>query len=148
MRRKRLFENMKNLYGWSISEFLPTGHFHEIESTQRNQRNKFLNFFLRTPFNNKGVYFIGCDIEYPSKIPKKTNRFPFCSDKKTIEVANFSPGKLVNKPEKYKSSGKLFIGEKITRRFFIHHRRLKFHIGHGIRFINVHTVYRFKQSPC
>ena len=31
---------MKNLYRWSMSHYLPTRDFHEIEVTKRNEKNK------------------------------------------------------------------------------------------------------------
>ena len=34
-----VFEEMTNLYGWSMSQFLPTGGFHEIDFTKKNGEN-------------------------------------------------------------------------------------------------------------
>ena len=42
---------MNNFYGWSMSEYLPTGDFHAIEFTKRNEK-LLLKSFLRTPENS------------------------------------------------------------------------------------------------
>ena len=53
----------------------------------------------------------------------------------------------INKLEKYKPTEKLSMDQTNKQRYFVHYRDLKFYIRHGIRFLNVHTVYKFKQSP-
>ena len=52
-----------------------------------------------------------------------------------------------NKPEKHKPTEKLIMDQTNKQRYFLHYRDLKFYIKHGIRILNVHTVYKFKQSP-
>ena len=38
-KRKVPYEDMNNLYGWSMSQNLPTGDFHEIEFTKRKEKS-------------------------------------------------------------------------------------------------------------
>ena len=64
--RKIVQEDMNNLYGWSMSQYLPTGDFREIKVTKSN-----LKTILRTPDNNEHGFSIECDLEYPSSIHKK-----------------------------------------------------------------------------
>ena len=52
-----------------------------------------------------------------------------------------------NKPGKYKPTEKLIMDQTSKQRYFLHYRDLNFYIRHEIRFLNVHTVYKFKQSP-
>ena len=139
--RKIVYEDMNNLYGWSMSQYLPTGDFHEIKVTKGN-----LKTILRTPDNIEHGFLIECDLEYPSSIHKKTNYFPFLPEKKTLKVEDFSPNMTTNKPEKYKPTEKLIMDQTVEQRYFLHYRDLKFYIRHGIRILNVHTVYMFKQS--
>ena len=44
--RKIAYEGMNNFYGWSVSQYLPTGDFREIKVTRSS-----LKTFLRTPGN-------------------------------------------------------------------------------------------------
>ena len=78
---------------------------------------------------------------------KKTKHFPFLPEKKSIKVEDFSPYMTINKPEKYKPTEKLIMDQTNKQRYFLHYRDLKFYLRHGIRILNVHTVYKFKQSP-
>ena len=140
--RKLVYEDMNNLYGWSMSQYLPTGDFREIKVTRSN-----LKTILRTPDNNEHGFLIECDLEYPNSIHKKTKYFPFLPEKKTIKVEDFSPYMTTNKPKKYKPTEKLIMDQTNKQRYFLHYRDLKFYIRHGIRILNVYTVYKFKQSP-
>ena len=78
---------------------------------------------------------------------KKTKYFPFLPEKKTIKIEDFSPYMTINKPEKYKPTEKLIMDQTNKQRYFLHYRDLNFYIRHGIRILNVYTVYIFKQSP-
>ena len=68
--RKIIYDDMNNLYGWSMSQYLPTGDFREIKVTRSN-----LKTILRTPDNYEHGFLIECDLEYPSSIHKKQNIF-------------------------------------------------------------------------
>ena len=140
--RKIVYEDVNNLYGWSMSQYLPTGDFSEIKVTKSN-----LKTILRTRDNNEHCFLIECDLEYPSSLHEKTKYFPFFPEKKTIKVEDFSPYMITNKPEKYKPTEKLIMDQTNKQRYFLHHRDLKFYIRHGIRNLNVYTVYKSKQSP-
>ena len=140
--RKIVYEDMNNLYGWSMSQYLPTGDFREIEVTRSSVKRT-----LRTPDNDDHVFLIECDLEHPSSIHKKPKYFPFLPDKKTPKVEDFSPYMRTNKPEKYKPTEKLIMDQTKKQRYFLHYRDMKFYLRHGIRIVNVHTVYKIKQSP-
>ena len=133
---------MTNLYGWSMSQYLPTGDFREIKVTRSS-----LKIILRTPENDEHGFLIECDLEYPSTIHEKTKYFPFLPEKKTVKIEDLSPYMTTNKPEKHKLFEKLIMDQTNKHRYFLHYRDLKIYIRHGIRVLNVHTVYKFIQSP-
>ena len=58
---KRVFEDLNNLYGWSMSQYLPTGDFHEIKVTRSSLKTIF-----RTPDNGEHGFLGECVLEYPS----------------------------------------------------------------------------------
>ena len=124
-----------------MSQYLPTGDFREIKVTRSSVKT-----ILRTPDNDEHGFLIECDLEYPSSIREKTKYFPFLPDKKTPKVEDFSPYMMINKPDKYKPTEKMIKDQTNKQKYFLH-RDLKFYIRHGITFIKVHTVYKFKQSP-
>ena len=140
--RKIVYEDLNNLYGWSMSQYLPTGDFHEIKVTRSN-----LKTILRTPDNDEHGFLIECDLEYPSNVHEKTKYFPFLPEQKTVKIEDFSPYMTTNKPKKYKPTEKLIMDQTNKERYFLHYRDLKFYLRHGIKIIKVHTIYKFKQSP-
>ena len=75
--RKIVYEDMTNLYGWSMSQYLPTGDFREIRVTRSN-----IKPILRTPDNDEHGFSIECDLEHPNSIHKKQNIFHFYLRKK------------------------------------------------------------------
>ena len=104
---------MNNLYGWSMSQYLPNGDFREIEVTRSSVKR-----ILRTPDNDEHGFLIECDLEYPSSIHEKTKYFPFLPDKKTPKVEDFSPYVMTNKPEKCKPTEKLIMDQTNKQIFF------------------------------
>ena len=70
-------EDVTNLYGWSMSQYLPTGDLHEIELT-KNERI-LIKSILRTQDNNCG-YLLERDLVYQSNTNEKTKLFPFLPD--------------------------------------------------------------------
>ena len=75
--RKKVYEDMTNLYGWSMSQYLPTGDFREIKVSRSSVKS-----ILRTPDNYEHGFLIECDLEYPSSIHEKQNYFHFYLRKK------------------------------------------------------------------
>ena len=61
---------MNNLYGWSMSQYLPTGDFREIKVTRSSVKP-----ILRTPDNDEHGFLIEFDLEYPSSIHEKNKIF-------------------------------------------------------------------------
>ena len=139
--REIVYEDMTDLYGWSMSQYLPTGDFREIKVTRSG-----LKTILRTPDKDEHGFLIECHLEYPSSIHEKTKFFPYLPEKKTVKVEDFSPYMTENEPEK-KPTEKLIIDQANKQRYFLHYRDLIFYIRHGIRIVKVDTVYKFKQSP-
>ena len=65
--RKIVYEDMTKFYGWSMSQYLPTGNFREIKVTRSS-----LETNLRTPDNDEHGFLRERDLEYPSSIHEKT----------------------------------------------------------------------------
>ena len=140
--RKIVDEDKNNLYGWSMSQYLQRGDFREVKVTRSD-----LKSILRTPDKDEHGFLIVSDLGYPSSIHEKTNYFPFLPDEKTINVEDFSPHMMKNKPEIYKLTEKLIMDLTNKQRYFLLYRDLKFYIRHVIRMVKMHTVCKLKQSP-
>ena len=104
--RNILYEDLNNLYSWSMSQYLPTGDFRDIKVTRTS-----LKTILRTPDTDEHGFLVECDLEYPSSIHEKTKLFPFLLEKKTEKIEYFSRYMTTNKPEKYKPIEKLIMDQ-------------------------------------
>ena len=67
-------------------------------------------------------------------------------EKKTVKIENFLPYLMENKLKKHKPTEKLTGDQKQKKRYILHYRDTKFYMGHGIRVILIHPIYRFKPS--
>ena len=81
MKIRNLFIDANNLYGWAISQYLPTGDFKKMRSFAKfgcdNDELPIEEDILTTPDDNKFGYFLECDLEYPVEIKKKQKTFLF-----------------------------------------------------------------------
>ena len=73
---------------------------------------------LGTPDNDEHSFLKECDLEYLPSIHEKTKNFAFLLDKETIKLENFSPLMMKNKPEKYKPTEKMIMGQTYKQRYF------------------------------
>ena len=80
---KLLYIDANNLYGWAMSQYLPTGDFKKMRSFanlccgeamqyESALMNEITEDILNTPDDNEFGYFIECDLEYPAEIKEKT----------------------------------------------------------------------------
>ena len=73
--KKILHADATNLYGHSMSQFLP---YDEIKFG----KDVCLEEILNTSDNNKIGYFLEVDLKYPDDIKQNTKHFPFCPENK------------------------------------------------------------------
>ena len=82
---KLLYIDANNLYGWAMSQYLPTGDFKKMRSFAKfgcdNDElliDEVKEDILNTPDDCAYGYFIECDLENPAEIKEKTENFPLC----------------------------------------------------------------------
>ena len=111
---KLLYNDANNLYGWAMSQYLPTGDFKKMRSFAKfgcdNDElliDEIKEDILNTPDDNEFGYFIECDLEYPAEIKEKTENFPLCPYQTKADPECFSEYmNSVNQPN-YKPTEKL-----------------------------------------
>ena len=75
---KLLYIDANNLYGWAMSQYLPTGDFKKMRSFAQEimqsdsaeavaLMNEITEDILNTPDDNEFGYFIECDLEFPNR---------------------------------------------------------------------------------
>ena len=115
-----------NLYGWAMSQPLPTGEFKWIKCENVNPKSLVNKFAAE---KNHG-YLLEVDVSYPKKLHNLHNDIPFmCTKMKVNGVEKLIPNLY------YK------------RKYIIHIRALKQALDHGLILERIHRCIRFKQSP-
>ena len=131
---KLLYIDANNLYGWAMSQYLPTGKFEKLyfpqeygEATQLEQIVD-LRFI---PDKNEFGYFIECDLEYPVEINEKTENFPLCPYQ-TIADSNLFSGYMNSvKQPNYKPTEELMCDLTNKYNYMMHYRMFTFYTNHN-----------------
>ena len=121
-----------NLYGWAMSQSLPTHGFKWMKNLTKDEVMDILNKAndsMINPINKKGFIF-EVDLEYPQELWKSHNDYPLA-------------------PEKMKVNGveKLISHFKPHKKYVIHYRNLRQCIELGLRITAVHRGISFEKSP-
>ena len=118
-----------NLYGHSMSQFLPTGGFEWLSEREIIDLD-FTNISDQSQYG----YVFEVDIHYPQDLHDLHSDLPFL-------VENIVP------PESKSKSSKLIPNLNDKRRYVVHYRNLKQAIRNGLMVLKTHRVLKFKQSP-
>ena len=115
-----------NLYGWAMSQPLPTGEFKWIKCDDGNPKDLVERFAAEKDYG----YLLEVDVSYPKELHDLHNDLPFMCAKMKINGVE----KLI--PNLY-----------YKRKYIIHIRALKQALDHGLVLERIHRCIRFKQSP-
>ena len=121
-----------NLYGWAMSQPLPTGEFKwvDIENLKQEARElkKTIDMMVRN--SNRGVgYVLEVDVKYPRELHDLHNDLPFMCEKIRVNGAE-----------------KLVPNLHDEKKYVIHLKALKQALDHGLVLEKIHRVIQFKQS--
>ena len=111
-----------NLYGWAISQPLPTGGFKWVDVNP----NKISELATRT---DKG-YVLEVDVSYPKVLHNQHNDLPFMCER--IEINGVE---------------KLVPNLRDKKNYIIHIQALNQALQHGLRLDRIHRAIEFDQSP-
>ena len=111
-----------NLYGWAMSQPLPTGEFEWVDINP----NEISELATRT---DKG-YLLEVDVSYPKELHDLHNELPFMCEKLEINGVEKLVPNLRNK-----------------RNYVIHIRALNQALKHGLKLFKIHRAIAFVQSP-
>ena len=131
-----------NLYGWSISEYLPYGEFEWLENVDEFDVNSI---------NEKHEigYFLEVDLEYPNDLHELHNDYLFAPEK--LAVTNDMLSKYCKEIAdeydiKVGDAKKLFPNLKNKTKYVLHYRNLQLYLFLGMKLTKIHKVLKFKQS--
>ena len=144
---KHLYIDANNLYGWAMSQYLPTGEFEKLYFPEEYILEQIVEDLRFIPDNNPHGFFIECDFEYPAEIKEKTENFPLCPYQTKADSNLFSDYMNSVKQPNYKPTQKLVCDLTNKYNCMMHYRMFKFYTNLWMKVTKIHCVYRFKQSP-
>ena len=130
-----------NLYGWAMSQPMPTGGFQWVEFTEK---------LLETPADATNGYILEVDLDYPASLHRQHNDYPLAPEKMKVTKGMMSPyqQKLIDELSITSfETEKLVLNLQPKIRYVLHYRNLQLYLSLGLRLSKVHKVLKFSQSP-
>ena len=140
-----MYLDANNLYGWAMSQCLPTGGFRWMTEKQINN----IDLAKYKDDSKKGL-ILEVDLEYPKKLHNLHNDYPLGPEK--VKVTKEMLSKYCNKiTSKYNISTGL-VKKRIPtlnnkEKYVLHYRNLQLYIDLGLKVTKIHRVLEFNQSP-
>ena len=134
-----------NLYGWAMSQYLPTGGFRWMTEKQTNNID-----LAKYNDNSKKGLILEVDLEYPKELHDLHNDYPLAAEK--VKVNKDMLSSYCQKiADKYNiSTGlmrKLISTLQNKEKYVTHYRNLQLYTDLGLKVTKVHRVLEFNQSP-
>ena len=140
-----MYLDANNLYGWAMSQYLPTGGFKWMT---KNHIDK-IDLAKYTEDSNKGL-ILEVDLAYPEELHDLHNDYPCAAEKIKVSKDMLSEY-CKNIAKKYKiSTGlvhKLIPTLSNKEKYVLHYRNLQLYTDLGLKITKVHRVLEFNQSP-
>ena len=135
-----LYVDANNLYGWAMSQYLPTGGFEWVEVSENED---WVDFILKQGDEQEEGYFLEVDLEYPEELHDLHDTYPCAPERFKIEEKYLSE----HQKKLGKEYGAKYGSEKLClilmdkENYILHYKNLKQYLS------IVHIVLKFKQSP-
>ena len=140
-----MYLDANNLYGWAMSQYLPTGGFRWMTQKQIDK----IGLAKYKEDSEKGL-ILEVDLEYPEELHNLHNDYPVGPEK--VRVSNDMLSEYCqNIAKKYGISTGLVskliptLGNK--EKYVLHYRNLQLYTDLGLKVTKVHRVLEFNQSP-
>ena len=140
-----MYLDANNLYGWAMSQYLPTGSFRWMTDKQINN----IDLAKYNENSEKGL-ILEVDLEYPKELHNLHNDYPLATERVCVNKEMLSDycKKIA---VKYNIStglvSKLVPTLKNKEKYVLHYRNLQLYINLGLKVTKVHQVLEFNQSP-
>ena len=137
--KRAMYLDANNLYGWAISQPLPTGRFKWLKEDTWDDI-----------FKDKEGYFIECDLEYPKELHYLHNDYPLAPEKLIVQDDWLSPF-CKNLKEKF-----CLASDKTTKliptlfnkeTYVLLVRNLSLYKDLGMKFTKIYRVLQFNECP-
>ena len=140
-----MYLDANNLYGWAMSQYLPTGGFKWLTEKQINK----INLAQYNEDSNKGL-LIEVDLEYPRELHDLHNDYPVAAERVCVNKDMLSEYCKTIATKYNISTGlvsKLIPTLSNKEKYVLHYRNLQLYLDLGLKINKVHRVLEFNQSP-
>jgi hypothetical protein len=139
-----LYVDANNLYGWSMSQFLPDGGFEWVDEEEWSR----IDWLAQQKVQVTG-YVVECDLDYPDELHDAHSDYPLAPERMMVETELLSKAQM-DMVDKYQKStvktSKLVPNLFSKGKYACHYMNLKFYLEHGMKLTKIHRVIRFHQS--
>ena len=140
-----MYLDANTLYGWAMSQYLPTGGFRWMTDKQINK----INLATYKEDSKKGL-ILEVDLEYPRELHDLHNDYPLGPEKVKV-TENMLSNYCKKIADKYNIStglvSKLVPTLNNKEKYVLHYRNLQLYLDLGLKLTKVHRVLEFDQSP-
>ena len=140
-----MYLDANNLYGWAMSQYLPTGGFRWMTQKQIDM----IDLAKYKEENNKGL-ILEVDLEYGKELHNLHNDYPLGAEKMKVTKDMLSDYCKMIADKFNISTGlvhKLIPTLNNKEKYVLHYRNLQLYIDLGLKVTKIHRVLEFDQSP-
>lgn len=140
-----IFLDCNYLYGYALSEPLPTGNFRFLDPDEREE----FNLRSKTTDDNMG-YILEVELEYPTHLHDRHNDYPLAPEKVVVTHNKLSPytqeiSKKTGLCNTTKSE-KLIPNLRNKTNYVVHYRNLLCYMKMNKQLTKIHKILQFDQS--
>ena len=140
-----MYLDANNLYGWAMSQYLPTGNFRWMTDKEISKID-----LAKYKENGKKGLIPEVNLKYPRESHNLHNDYPVAPEKLNVSN-NMLSGYCEKIAEKYNISiglvRKLIPTLKDKKELVLHYRNLQLYMDLSLKIKKVHRVFEFNRSP-
>ena len=139
-----LYLDANNLYGWAMSQYLPTGGFRWVDDCQQLAKT-----IAEQPADSPEGHILEVDLEYPEDLHNAHNSYPLAPERMVVKKEWMSEYQhnLLGVGVAPTEVEKLVPNLRNKDHYVLHYRNLQLYMSLGMRLTKVHRALRFDQSP-
>ena len=140
-----MYFDASNLYGWAMSQSLPTGEFDWLTDQEIAELD-----ITDVADDNEEGYILEVDLQYPTELHGLHNDYPLAPEKMKISSEMLSPychklSECLNL--RGGAMSKLVPNLRDKTNYVVHYRNLKQYLVLGMKLTKIHRVLVFQQCP-
>ena len=141
-----VYLDANNLYGWAMSQALPTGGFWWVEAVELKELTQKI---ADIPADGSEGYILEADLVYPPELHDEHNSYPLAPERMVIQMSWMSDYQhgLLGVGVAPTEVKKLVPNLCDKERYVLHYHNLQLYLSLGMRLTKVHRTLRFSQSP-